>query len=222
LNGIVIFDMDGTLVDTSGDIALAVNEVRAGLGHEPLAEQEVLDEVGYGAPYLLERTCGVDREADHAAELLGRFQQTYREIQGTRSKLYPGFHQALDTLRETHALFVLSNKPDPAVRRELERHSVTDYFEEIIGAGPLGVLKPDPVGIERFREKAGAPKKRTAMVGDMLVDMETAHKASVRSIFVTYGFGGLPAAPFPTAVADDLPQVAKIIQTWHGGGPISG
>jgi len=185
--GVVVFDLDGTLVDTSGDITAAVNHVRGLRSLEPLEVSAVLAEVGYGAAYLIARTTDVSA-GDAATELLGEFRRYYRENQGAHSAPYPGIRGMIDALADDYDLYVLSNKPHDAAVREIELHGLVGAFRCIWGAGSLPTLKPDPAGVLEALRQSGVGAERGAMVGDMAVDLATAAAARVSSFLATWGF----------------------------------
>jgi len=208
--GAVVFDLDGTLVDTSGDIVAAVNHVRGAASLPPLTVRAVLDEVGFGAAHLIERTTGTSGDVA-LAERLGEFRRYYREHQGARSQLYPGVREMIDALTAEFDLYVLSNKPHEAVLREIEIQGLRDAFRGVWGAGSLPALKPDPVGVFAALRSSGVPAARGAMVGDMAVDVATGAAAGVRSFLVTWGFrelveaeGGAATVESPSALAAEI------------------
>lgn len=198
--GALIFDLDGTLVDTAGDIVASSNYLRSRLGLAPLPFAEVLAAVGRGAPFLIERLTGVG-PADGARfeQLLGEFRTHYLEHQTERSRVYPGIRECLQRLGARHHLYVLSNKPHVATVRELEGQGLAGCFRAIWGAGAFAQLKPDPVGIETALTDSALPRSRALMIGDMGIDVETGQRAGVATCRVTWGFPD-PAAS--AAVAD--------------------
>jgi phosphoglycolate phosphatase len=182
-----VFDLDGTLVDTSGDIVAAINHMRGLASLPPLDRAAVLAEVGFGAPHLIERTT----EASGAAPLperLDEFRRHYREHQGTASAIYPGVRSMIDELAAEFDLYVLSNKPHDAAVREIEIRGLGAAFRRVWGAGSLPALKPDPVGVREALRESGVDASRGAMVGDMAIDVATGAAAGVRSFLVSWGF----------------------------------
>jgi phosphoglycolate phosphatase len=211
---LLLFDLDGTLVDTSGDIVHSANHLRGRMGLEPLPAPDVLAEVGRGAGYLVEHVTGVeDGSGPGFTELLDEFKLHYLRHQSERSVLYPGAVDALVSLRRDAALYVLSNKPHAAVLREVELHGIDHFFDDVWGAGALDEIKPDPLGIELAMRRSGVPPERTLMIGDMEVDLETAANARVRSVLVDYGFGSPgPDSPRPAAVVGSLPELEQTVR----------
>jgi phosphoglycolate phosphatase len=211
--GALIFDLDGTLVDTSGDIVHSSNYLRTTLGLAPLPATEVLAAVGHGAPHLLERLTGVGPDAGpRFEELLTRFRAHYLEHQTERSQVYPGIRDCLERAAVAHRLYVLSNKPHVATVGELEGQGLAGFFRGIWGAGALAELKPDPIGIATALADADLPASRAMMIGDMGIDVETGRRAGVRTCRVTWGFPD-PGAEAAAAdwVVDDVPALARVI-----------
>jgi phosphoglycolate phosphatase len=202
--GAVVFDLDGTLVDTSGDIVAAVNHVRGGVSLPPLTTRAVLDEVGFGAAHLISRTTGAPAGAALAARL-DEFRRYYREHQGAHSALYPGVRPMLDALTAEFDLYVLSNKPHEATVREVELQGLRDAFRDIWGAGSLPALKPDPVGVFEALRASGVGVERGAMIGDMAVDVATGTAAGAHTFLATWGFRAAAAETKGVFVAIDSP-----------------
>ena len=211
--GALVFDLDGTLTDTSEDIAHSINYMREKLALDPLPTKEVLKAVGKGAPYLLRTLLGFrEDEMERLRELAPVFQRHYLAHQGERSALYPGMRDAVVELSEEYDLYVLSNKPDVATKNEVKRNGISQYFREVWGAGVLSDLKPHPVGIETAMALSQVPRSKVLMIGDLTVDIQTGINAKVRTIHVTWGFGTLTADdPQPTVEAGSAAElVARI------------
>jgi phosphoglycolate phosphatase len=213
-DGVLVFDLDGTLTDTSEDIAFTINYMRKKLGLSPLSTETVLGSVGKGAAYLLMKLMDVgEDEKERLRELAPEFQRHYLAHQGERAALYPGIKDVLSELAEQYDLYVLSNKPDIATKNELEQSGIGHHFRKVWGAGALAALKPAPDGIEAAMSLSGAPKSKTLMIGDLVVDVLTGINAGVRTIHVTWGFGTLePDGPQPTASADSAAELASKIR----------
>jgi phosphoglycolate phosphatase len=187
--GAIVFDLDGTLVDTSGDIVAGVNHVRCRHGLPALDERAVLDEVGHGAAHLITRTTGIPRDAGAPFdEALGAFRGFYKEHQGTSSAAYPGVRDMLEALCREFDLYVLSNKPVEATVREVGIQGLDGFFRGVWGGGSLPALKPDPAGVRRALAESGVPTGRGAMVGDLVIDLQTGAGAGVQLFLVTWGF----------------------------------
>ncbi|MBN2703535.1 MAG: HAD-IA family hydrolase [Pontiellaceae bacterium] len=185
---LLIFDLDGTLIDSRADLAEGINHMRAHYGLDPLPVEVIGGYVGDGVRKLVERSLqDPDVDLDEALEIN---EQYYRENLTVHTTLYPGVAEGLQRLKNAgHQLAVLTNKPgDPS--REILKHFALDHlFAAIIGGGDIAQLKPEPEGIFRCAELAGVPLERVWMVGDHYTDLSVARNAGVKSAFVCYGFG---------------------------------
>jgi phosphoglycolate phosphatase len=198
---LVVFDLDGTLVDSVRDLATAVNAAvqRAAPGSALLPLADVRAFVGEGARVLVERSlerAGVDRSAD---DVLPLFLDGYRSCLLDTTRLYPGVAEALDRLRG-RTLAVLTNKPGDLSRRILEGLGVADRFARIWGPGEAPARKPDPAGLRELARELGIDLGETLMVGDSPVDVRTGRAAGVRTVGVTYGLD-------PEALRADAPDL---------------
>jgi phosphoglycolate phosphatase len=186
---LVVFDLDGTLIDSRRDLADAANALVAELGGAPLTEEQVAGMVGEGAALLVRRALrasGVDPDSRAA---LARFLELYDERLLAHTRAYEGIPEALAALAPRVALAVLTNKPAQATERILSGLGLRGYFRDVIGGdSPLG-RKPDPAGLVELMSRAGARLDETVLVGDSHIDLETARRAGVRICLARYGFG---------------------------------
>jgi phosphoglycolate phosphatase len=186
---LLVFDLDGTLVDSSRDIAAATNAAirRVAPGAAEIPLEVILSFVGEGARILVERSlrhAGLSLSAD---EVLPVYVECYAERLLDTTRLYPGVEEALDALAGP-ALAVLTNKPGDFSRRILEGLGVARCFARILGAGDVPSRKPDPGGLLRLMADAEAAPGETWMVGDSATDVAVARAAGVRVAGVTWGF----------------------------------
>jgi phosphoglycolate phosphatase len=186
---LVVFDLDGTLVDSSRDIAASVNAALAriapGTAEIPLAE--ILSFVGEGARVLVQRSLGHTGLSLPADEVLPVYIECYAARLLDTTRLYPGVACALDALAGA-ALAVLTNKPGDFSRKILESLGVAGRFARILGAGDVPSRKPDPGGLLRLMADAAAAPEETWMVGDSATDVAVARAGGVRCAGVTWGF----------------------------------
>jgi len=187
--GLVVFDLDGTLIDSSRDLAAAVNRAlqRTSPGVAGLPEDLVRSFIGSGARVLITRTlaqAGLTRSVD---EVLPVFLEEYGRGLLDATRLYPGTAEALDRLRFC-PLAVLTNKPGDMSRAILEGLGVKDRFFRIYGAGDVEARKPDPGGLRRIAEEAEVDPRAAVMVGDSGIDVQTGRAAGALTAGVTYGF----------------------------------
>ena len=196
---LLIFDLDGTLVDSSADLTTGINLMRAHYNQSPLERETVTGYIGDGVRKLVERSLqGLDVDVDEALALDKQF---YAEHMLDETQLYPGVEEGLKLLAGNE-LAVLSNKPGDPTRSILKHLGADGLFFRMLGGGDLPSLKPAPDGLEALMAESGISAENTWMIGDHHTDLEVAHNAGVKSGFVTYGIGH--AGEF---TAD---------QTWHG------
>jgi phosphoglycolate phosphatase len=175
---LVIFDLDGTLIDSVGDIADALNRV-LGTSH---TDEQVVGWVGSGVHELLRRA-GVSGDLDEVAR---RYRAAYAESPVARTTPYLGVKETLQRIDVFKA--VATNKPGKLARTILERLSLSGEFVAVLGEDDVGARKPDPLLIDVIRGKVGMERARTLYVGDSLVDAATADAAGVDLCLVTYGY----------------------------------
>jgi phosphoglycolate phosphatase len=188
---LVVFDLDGTLVDSSRDLATAVNRAlrRVAPGAPPLPEDTVRAFIGSGARVLIARSLAFAGLPQPVEEVLPVFLEAYRDCLLDTTVLYPGTAEALERLRDRdRRLAVLTNKPGDMSRAILEGLGVADRFFRIYGAGDLEARKPDPAGLRRIADEAGVDGRAVVMVGDSGIDVRTGRAAGALTAGVTYGF----------------------------------
>ncbi len=196
---LIVFDLDGTLIDSLADLRSAVNATLAELAPEaaPLSDAEVRQFVGDGARTLVSKSLAARGVSATLDDTLAIFLSAYRRGMLDETRLYDGVLEMLDALRPGYTLAVLSNKPGEMCRAILEGLSVADRFACIWG-GDDAPKKPDPAGLLKLVADLGVTKATTVMVGDSATDVKTAKAARVRGIGVSYGFdpkGVLAAIP---------------------------
>lgn len=194
---LLVFDLDGTLVDSSRDLAAATNaaiaRVAPGAPEIPLAI--VVSFVGEGARLLVERSLACAGVALPPEDVLPAFFDSYGERLLDTTRLYPGVEGALDAVAGA-TLAVLTNKPGPFSRTILEGLGVAGRFARVWGYGDVPARKPDPTGLLQLVGELGATPAEAWMIGDSKVDVDTARAAGVRVAGVLWGLdpAGLRAA----------------------------
>jgi phosphoglycolate phosphatase len=184
---LLVFDLDGTLIDSKLDLALAVNATRAQAGMGPLPHEIVYSYVGNGAPVLIRKALGPEVSDVQVEQGVQFFLDYYREHMLDNTGLYPGVASALEQWSGKKKLAVLTNKPERFSRMILEGLGVGQRFARVYGGNSFGTKKPDPYGLNRLMGELDVASPRTLMVGDSSVDVLTARNAGVRSCGVTYG-----------------------------------
>ncbi len=186
---LLIFDLDGTLIDSRLDLANAVNATRRHMGMAALDNERVYSYVGNGAPLLIRRALGDQAVEAEVQEALEYFLEYYREHDLDFTTLYPGVRKSLDRLAAAgKRMAVLTNKPVRMSQAIVEGLGVAHHFFRVYGGNSFEFKKPNPIGIEALMEQAEVSRERTLMVGDSSVDMETARNAGVACCGVAYGF----------------------------------
>lgn len=208
---LVMFDLDGTLVDTSRDIAASMNHVLRGEGMEELPVERVVQFVGYGVRRLLQRGFeAVGRTLDgYEDRLYEVFVEHYRAHMLDTTRLYPGVAETLARLGGRR-LAVVTNKPERPAHEILQGLGVHGRFAAVVGGDTLERRKPDPLPVTHLLEKFGVEPARALMVGDTGVDIATAKAAGARSCVVRYGYAycdDLSAADWTIDRFADLLQV---------------
>lgn len=192
----IVFDLDGTLVDTAGDLAACLNHVLRNAGRAEVSPHTVRMLVGRGARVLIEHgfaETGDPLPPAAIGEHLARFLAFYADNIARESSPFPGAREALARLSTAGArLGVCTNKPESLTAALLEALDLKRYFPVALGADSLTVKKPDPHHfLETVRRLGGAPE-RSVMVGDSPTDVATARAANVPVIAVTFGYSPVP------------------------------
>ncbi|MGA2196264.1 MAG: HAD-IA family hydrolase [Bryobacteraceae bacterium] len=210
---LVIFDLDGTLIDSRQDLANAVNATRAHMGLGPLDNQRVYSYVGNGAPELIRRSLGNAAGDAEISSALRFFMGYYRAHVLDCTTLFPGVQESLERLHHAgKRMAVLTNKPEDMSRAIVDGLGVAGYFFRVYGGNSLETRKPDPSGVAALIEEAGSTRNTTVMVGDSSVDVVTARNAGIACCAVTYGFQPETLDdPAPDKLVDHMEQVVEWI-----------
>jgi len=210
---LLVFDLDGTLIDSKLDLALAVNATRAEAGLGPLAHETIYSYVGNGAPVLIRKALGPEASQEQADQGLQFFLNYYRSHMLDNTRLYPGVGDALEEWSGSKKLAVLTNKPERFSRMILDGLGVGTHFGRVYGGNSFETKKPDPFGLRRLMEELGVSAPQTLMVGDSAVDVQTARNAGVPSCGVTYG---LQPETFhehpPDILVDRLQELVELLR----------
>ncbi|MDP8982777.1 MAG: HAD-IA family hydrolase [Acidobacteriota bacterium] len=207
---LLIFDLDGTLIDSRLDLADSVNATRRYMELPPIDNELVYSYVGNGAPVLMRRALGPEVSDADVARALDFFIRYYSQHCLDNTALYPGVREALDLFRERGArLAVLTNKPVRISGQIVRGLGLGDHFFRIYGGNSFEQKKPDPIGIETLLSETGLARDRAVMVGDSAVDIRTARNAGIQSCGVLYGFQPETFQDDPPDIlVDDLRQLA--------------
>ena len=183
---LIIFDLDGTLVDSRIDLANSVNYTRIQMGMLPLSPEIIFSYIGDGAALLIRRALGEGLQEDDVHGALRIFMDHYKRHLLDHTVLYPSVTSTLCKLSHLQ-LAILSNKPIEPSLTILEGLKVRDRFVQVYGGDSFEQKKPHPMGIEQILKDTGIPKTRALMVGDSRIDVTTGQNARVATCGVSYG-----------------------------------
>ena len=221
---LLVFDLDGTLIDSRLDLALAVNAAREDAGMGPLDHELIYSYVGNGAPMLIRRSLGPDASDQQADEALRFFYSYYREHMLDNTYLYPGVQESLDAfLSEGRRMAVLTNKPVRFSQEIIKGLGLATHFQRVYGGNSFETKKPDPYGLNFLMDELGASKSNTLVIGDSAVDVETARNAGTPTCGVTYG---LQPESFekhpPDMLVDRMPELVEWLRGQAADQPLDG
>jgi phosphoglycolate phosphatase len=207
---LLIFDLDGTLIDSKLDLAHAVNATRAHMTMPPLEHERVYSYVGNGAPVLIRRALGEEASEAEVQEALEFFLEYYREHYLDFTVLYPGVRESLDRLRDAgKQMAVLTNKPVRISKAILDGLEVSGHFFQVYGGNSFDFKKPNPIGVQSLIREAGVSGSVALMIGDSSVDIQTARNAGIAAAGVMYGFQPESLAdPAPDRLFDSMSELA--------------
>jgi phosphoglycolate phosphatase len=214
LPSLVMFDLDGTLVDSVPDLAAAIDQTLVLLGLPAAGIEQVRDWVGNGARVLVRRALAGGLQHEHIDEARGEqalelFMQLYATSHGL-TRVYPGVREALDWLREQKVeLAIVTNKPERFVAPLLDEKGLGGYFRWIIGGDTLPQQKPDPAALRHVLQLARIEAGQALFIGDSRNDVLAAKAAGVACVALTYGYNhGRPIAEEnPARVLDNLREL---------------
>jgi phosphoglycolate phosphatase len=210
----LLFDLDGTLVDSVPDLAAAANRLLAELDRPPLGEAEVARMVGDGVAKLVERVLAARGLAEVAPKpAVRRFSAFYEADAATLTRPYPGVVDGLAALAEVGArLAICTNKPETATRTVLDALGLARFFPVVLGGDSLPVRKPDPAPLTEALARLGARPEAAAMLGDHRNDVLAAKGAGVVAILARYGYGSATLGALkPDAAIDAFEELPEAL-----------
>ncbi|MBV8807862.1 MAG: HAD hydrolase-like protein, partial [Acidobacteriaceae bacterium] len=186
---LLVFDLDGTLIDSAADLAISMNATRRHFGLAPLDPKLICSYVGNGAAVLVRRAIVPDAGEAVLDDALAFFLKFYRAHALEHTRLYPGVGETVESLAQGgHTLGVLTNKPARISSDIIAALGLQLCFARVYGGDSFASKKPDPIGIVTLMNAFGAARECTMMIGDSSVDVQTARNAGVRSCGVSWGF----------------------------------
>jgi phosphoglycolate phosphatase len=218
---LLIFDLDGTLIDSRLDLIHSVNAMLRHLGRPALPGDVIASYVGDGAPMLVRRALGDPDDQSLVQTAIDYFMAYYREHKLDHTHVYDGIMEALATIQrvadgQLRQMAVLSNKPVGPSRAIVEALGMKDFFFEVYGGNSFPTKKPDPLGARQLMAQAGCRPEETLLIGDSSNDILTARNAGLWSLGVTYGFAPQSLALTPPDISIDHPrELAEVVAIAH-------
>src|ERR1035438_8908154 len=218
---LVIFDLDGTLIDSRLDLVHSVNAALRHIRRPEVPDDVIARYVGDGAPILIQRALGPEA-ADEALVRRGLdfFLSYYREHKLDHTTVYPGIAEALSAIQRSsngtpRNMAVLTNKPVNPSRAIVEALGLGQFFSQVYGGNSFSTKKPDPEGARKLLEESGVKPEQAAIVGDSHVDVRTGRNAGLWTVGVTYGFAPHTLLGGPPDVLVDHPSELSTLFGHH-------
>lgn len=214
---LLVFDLDGTLVDSQRDLAVATNRLLAELGGRQLSEEAVAAMVGEGAAVLVRRALSAAGVQADASVALARFLELYESALLVHTRPYTGMVETLEHLASVARLAVLTNKPARATHEVLAGLDLLRYFADVIGGDTPFGRKPDPAGLRELIARAAVDPSATMLIGDSPIDLATARHAGTAICLARYGFGyrfGDGDFSGDEMFIESPAQLADVVRTW--------
>ena len=202
---LLIFDLDGTLVDSRLDLSNSINAMLRHFGKPLLPNEVIASYIGDGAPMLVRRSLGDPDDEAYVQQALQFFLLYYREHKLDNTYVYAGIKESLDAIRASRNgdavhMAVLSNKPVVPSRAIVDALGLSDYFFQVYGGNSFHTKKPDPTGVQVLLNEAGTRPEQAVIIGDSDIDVLTARNSGIYSLGVNYGFA-------PHTFVDAAPDV---------------
>jgi phosphoglycolate phosphatase len=216
---LLIFDLDGTLIDSRQDLANSVNAMLRHFGRPELPQEVIASYIGNGAPMLVRRALGDPDDENFVQDALLYFMAWYREHKLDHTYVYEGITEALELIQQSRngrpvKMAVLSNKPVGPSRAIVETLGLGKYFFQVYGGNSFHTKKPDPAGVQALLAEAESRPEETIIVGDSDVDVLTARNAGIYSVGVKYGLAPHTLQDAPPDVLIDKPEeLATVLGT---------
>ncbi|HBI23208.1 MAG TPA: phosphoglycolate phosphatase [Nitrospiraceae bacterium] len=211
---LIIFDLDGTLIDSSDDIAWAANMTLVYMGYNEMDLDAIKEGIGWGVKTLLQKLMpqeGPERIDDARVKFL----EYYWDHLTVNTILYPGVRETIDYFKDhDKKMAIVTNKPIKFTEKILNELALKDFFLMVLGGDSLMNRKPDPEPVEKVISTLGVTKGKTVFVGDSKVDGETGKRAGIFTIGVEYGFRGrkeLEEAGFDVIISE-FPELTRILK----------
>ena len=186
---LIIFDLDGTIVDSLADITDSFNNALHRCGRDSFSLKQVQDMIGTGVDNFLQQALGKDTDPVVFKKVHDYFIEHYRTNLGTKTRCYPGIKELLNSINGSHKMAVLSNKNGEFIHPILTNLGITDHFSACLGGdNPYG-KKPSPESVNHLMAQFGVDREETLIIGDMPVDVRTGIASGVAACAVLWGYG---------------------------------
>jgi phosphoglycolate phosphatase len=213
---LLIFDLDGTLIDSRRDLVQSVNATLRHFQRPELPAEVVASYVGDGAPMLVRRALGDPKDQKFFKQALEFFLSYYREHKLDHTTVYPGITEALTKIQSNgneRNMVVLSNKPVNPSRAIVEALGLGRFFVRVYGGNSFETKKPDPLGVRTILKETGTTPARTMIIGDSSIDVLTGRNAGIATCGVSYGFAPHTLCEAPPDVVVNTPEeLARLFQ----------
>ena len=214
---LLIFDLDGTLIDSREDLANSINAMLIHFGKKELPHEVIASYIGDGAPMLVRRSLGDPDDENFVQDAMLYFLSWYREHKLDTTYVYEGVKEALSAIQKSRdgasaqgtpalKMAVLSNKPVGPSRAIVEALGLGQYFFQVYGGNSFHTKKPDPTGVQALLEEAEVAAEETVIIGDSDIDVLTARNSGIYSVGVTYGLAPHTLQDAPPDVLIDHPR----------------
>ncbi|WP_158748835.1 HAD family hydrolase [Acidobacterium sp. S8] len=203
---LIVFDLDGTLIDSRRDLANSINAMLTEFGRQPLPEEIIAEYIGDGANMLVRRALGDPADEPLIDSALNSFLNHYRIHKLDYTYVYEGVFEALEALKAGRQMAVLTNKPVIPAQAICDALKLTPYFFRIYGGNSFPTKKPDPEGLTTLIREAGVLPEETVMVGDSDVDILTARRAKTWALGCRYGLSSHTVETIPSDYLADFPK----------------
>ncbi len=208
---LIIFDLDGTLVDSSIDIAHAINYALEGTGAKEISVQQTIGLIGEGITRLLEKIIALENISADRDMLLRRFLEHYSAHLVDNTPVYPGVRETLDALDGCKKA-VISNKREDLSMKVLDFMGLSKYFDLVVGSDTTSDRKPSPVPVNFVLSKFGIKPENAVIIGDSTYDIQAGKAAGITTIAVTYGYRPASILTDADYMVNSMPEVIKIVR----------
>lgn len=210
---LIVFDLDGTLIDSKIDIANSVNHTLQELDIPPVPNEKIFDYVGHGVLHLIDESLKVSGNENRLEEALGIFRAHYYDHLMDTTVLYPHVFETVAHFFPAKRMAVASNKPQRYVEKILRELKMSHYFQSVYGGDRLPEKKPDPAVVYEILKETGATPEKTIIVGDSWIDITTGKNAGTFTCGVSYGFRAIQEIleAKPDAIIDRMDELKQLL-----------